>query len=154
MAAQGYQESQLNQNAKSPVGAIGIMQVMPATGREMRVGDITALEPNIHAGVKYARFLMDRYFSDENMTPLDRGLFTFAAYNAGPARIRDLRARTAKRGLNPNVWFNNVEILASEVIGRETVRYVSNIYKYYLAYSLLMAKAEERQKAVRSTPGS
>jgi membrane-bound lytic murein transglycosylase MltF len=154
MAAQGYQESQLNQNAKSAVGAIGIMQVMPSTGKEMRVGDITTIEPNIHAGVKYARFVMDRYFSDEKMTPLNRGLFTFAAYNAGPARIRDLRARAAARGLNPDVWFNNVEIVAGEVIGRETVQYVANIYKYYLAYSLLMAQQEERQKAIRPTPGS
>jgi membrane-bound lytic murein transglycosylase MltF len=148
MAAQGYQESQLNQNAKSRVGAIGVMQVMPQTGKELQVGDIRQLEPNIHGGVKYVRFMMDRYFAGENMTPLDKGLFTFASYNAGPGRIRELRARAAQRGLNPNVWFNNVEVVAGEVIGRETVQYVANIYKYYLAYSLLMEQRTEREKAM------
>ncbi len=149
MAAQGYQESQLNQNAKSRVGAIGVMQVMPQTGKELQVGDIRQLEPNIHGGVKYVRFMMDRYFAGENMTPLDKGLFTFASYNAGPGRIRELRARAAQRGLNPNVWFNNVEVVAGEVIGRETVQYVANIYKYYLAYSLLMEQRTEREKAMQ-----
>jgi membrane-bound lytic murein transglycosylase MltF len=154
MAAQGYQESQLDQEAKSAVGAIGVMQVMPATGAELKVGDIRRLEPNIHAGVKYMRFMMDRYFANEKMTTLDKGLFTFASYNAGPARIRELRARAAKRGLNPNVWFNNVEVIASEAIGRETVQYVSNIYKYYLAYSLLDEQRKAREKARAKTPGA
>jgi membrane-bound lytic murein transglycosylase MltF len=147
MAAQGYQESQLDQDAKSAVGAVGVMQVMPSTGKELGVGDIRQLEPNIHAGVKYVRFMMDRYFAGEKMTELDKGLFTFASYNAGPARIRDLRARAAQRGLNPNVWFNNVEVVAGEAIGRETVQYVANIYKYYLAYSLLTEQKAEREKA-------
>jgi len=149
MAAQGYQESQLNQNAKSAVGAIGVMQVMPATGAELKVGDINQIDPNIHAGVKYVRFMMDKYFADQPMTPLDKGLFTFASYNAGPNRIQDLRARAAKRGLNPNVWFNNVEIIASERVGRETVQYVANIYKYYLAYKLLTDQRADRAKAMR-----
>lgn len=147
MAAQGYQESQLNQDARSAVGAVGVMQVMPETGAELKVGDIRRLEPNIHAGVKYVRFMMDRYFADAPMTELDKGLFTFASYNAGPRRIQDLRARAAKRGLDPNVWFNNVEVVAGEQIGRETVQYVANIYKYYLAYSLLTEQADARRKA-------
>jgi membrane-bound lytic murein transglycosylase MltF len=154
MAAQGYQESQLNQNAKSAVGAIGIMQVMPTTGKDLKVGDISELEPNIHAGVKYMRFMMDRYYNDPAMTRLDKGLFTFASYNAGPARIQSLRAEAAKRGLNPNVWFNNVEVVASERIGRETVQYVANIYKYYLAYTLLSEQRAEREKAKKGTKGS
>jgi membrane-bound lytic murein transglycosylase MltF len=147
MAAQGYQESRLDQGAKSHVGAIGVMQVMPATGKELAVGNITELEPNIHAGVKYVRFMMDRYFEKEPMSRLDKGLFTFASYNAGPARIRELRALAGKRGLNSNVWFNNVEVIAGERIGRETVQYVSNIYKYYLAYTLLVEQRAQRQKA-------
>ncbi|HEY7171068.1 MAG TPA: transglycosylase SLT domain-containing protein, partial [Vicinamibacterales bacterium] len=147
MAAQGYQESGLDQTKKSPVGAVGVMQVMPATGRDMKVGDITNLEPNIHAGVKYVRFMMDQYFADEPMDRLNKGLFTFASYNAGPARVRGLRQRAAKRGLDPNRWFNNVEIIAAESIGRETVQYVSNIYKYYLAYSLAVDQQEQRTKA-------
>jgi membrane-bound lytic murein transglycosylase MltF len=131
MAAQGYQESGLDQNKKSAVGAVGVMQVMPATGAELKVGDITKMDANIHAGVKYMRFMIDSYYKDEPMDNLNKALFTFASYNAGPNRIRQLRQRAAKRGLNPNVWFNNVDIVAAESIGRETVQYVSNIYKYY-----------------------
>jgi membrane-bound lytic murein transglycosylase MltF len=147
MAAQGFQESQLNQSAKSHVGAIGVMQVMPATGKDLRVGDITQVEPNIHAGVKYFRFMVDQYYKDEPMDPLNKGLMTLASYNAGPGRIRQLRAETAKRGLNPNIWFGNVERVVSERIGRETVTYVSNIYKYYIAYTLVQGREKERQRA-------
>jgi len=153
MAAQGYQESQLNQNAKSHVGAIGVMQVMPATGKDLKVGDITQLEPNIHAGVKYIRFMMDRYYANEPMDRLNKGLFTFAAYNAGPGRISQLRKRAAGRGLDPNRWFNNVEVLAAESIGRETVQYVANIYKYYLAYQMLLEQQEQRLKTKQQTTG-
>ena len=147
MAAQGYQESGLDQNRRSPVGAIGVMQVMPATGKDMKVGDITKMDANIHAGVKYVRFMMDNFFADEPMERLDKGLFTFASYNAGPGRIRQLRERARKRGLDPNKWFNNVELVAAEAIGRETVQYVSNIYKYYLAYRLLTDQQQQRAKA-------
>jgi membrane-bound lytic murein transglycosylase MltF len=147
MAAQGFQESQLNQNAKSQVGAIGVMQVMPATGGDMKVGDITQVDANIHAGVKYFRFMMDRYFKDEPMDRVNKGLFTFASYNAGPARIRQLRREAEKRGLDPNVWFGNVEQIASERIGRETVTYVANIYKYYIAYRLIVDERERRAEA-------
>jgi len=147
MAAQGYQESTLDQSVKSPVGAIGIMQVMPPTGKELNVGDISQVEPNIHAGVKYMRFMMDRYYKDEPMTPLNKGLMTFASYNAGPGRVRQLRREAEKRGLDPNVWFGNVERVASEKIGRETVTYVSNIYKYYVTYTLLTAQVNQREEA-------
>ena len=153
MAAQGYQESTLDPDKRSPVGAIGVMQVMPATGKEMRVGDIRQVEPNIHAGVKYVRFMMNQYYANEPMDPLNKGLFTFASYNAGPARIRQLRQRAAKRGLDPNKWFNNVELVAAESIGRETVQYVSNIYKYYLAYKMLVEQREARDKAKRAAGG-
>ena len=147
MAAQGYQESTLDQNVKSPVGAIGVMQVMPPTGKELNVGDITELEPNIHAGVKYMRFMIDQYYKDEPMDTLNKGLMTFASYNAGPGRLRQLRRETEKRGLDPNVWFGNVERVASERIGRETVTYVSNIYKYYITYRLLTDQQERRDAA-------
>ncbi len=147
MAAQGYQESQLNQSAKSQVGAIGVMQVMPATGKEQNVGDITQIEPNIHAGVKYMRFMIDQYFANEPMDRLNKGLFAFAAYNAGPNRIQSMRKLAEKRGLDPNVWFNNVELVVSEKVGRETVTYVSNIYKYFVAYTLVAEQEEERRRA-------
>ncbi len=147
LMAQGYQESRLDQGAKSAVGAIGVMQVMPATGKDLAVGDITQLEPNIHAGVKYMRFMMNQFYKDEPMDTLNKGLFTFASYNAGPGRVQQLRKLTAKRGLDPNVWFNNVELIAAEKIGRETVTYVANIYKYYLAYRMVEEERAEREKA-------
>ncbi len=148
MAAQGFQESTLNHSVKSPVGAIGVMQVMPGTGQQMGVGDVNQLEPNIHAGVKFIRFMMNQYYGKETeMSPLDKGLFTFASYNAGPARIAQMRKLAAQRGLNPNVWFNNVEVITAEKVGRETVTYVSNIYKYYVGYRLLMEQRDAATKA-------
>jgi membrane-bound lytic murein transglycosylase MltF len=153
MAAQGYQESRLDQSARSRAGAIGIMQLTPATGREMNVGDITKLEPNIHAGVKYMHDILDANFSSEPIDALNKGLFTFASYNAGPGKVSQLRREAAKRGLDPNVWFGNVELIASERIGRETVTYVSNIYKYYVAYRLVLEENERRaavKKALKS----
>ena len=147
MMAQGYQEARLDQNARSAVGAIGIMQVMPGTGRDMKTGDIHEMEPNIHAGVKYVRFMVDEFYVDEPMDDLNKVLFAFASYNAGPGRLLQLRRLAAKRGLNPNVWTNNVEAIAAEKIGMETVTYVANIYRYYVAYRLLTEREEERAKA-------
>jgi membrane-bound lytic murein transglycosylase MltF len=153
MMAQGFQESQLDQSVKSRVGAVGVMQVMPATGKELNVGDIRKVDPNINAGVKYMRFMIDQYYKDEPMTPLNKGLFAFASYNAGPARIRSLRKLAAQRGLDQNVWFNNVERVVAEKIGRETVTYVSNIYKYYIAYTLTMEEIQEKDKLKAATGG-
>jgi membrane-bound lytic murein transglycosylase MltF len=156
MAAQGYQESRLNQAAKSHVGAIGVMQVMPATGESLKVGDINRVDPNIHAGVKYVRHMVDQYYAKEPMDDENKMLFAFAAYNAGPGRVRQLRREATARGLDPNVWFNNVERIASERIGRETVTYVSNIYKYYVAYLLVqgeyLQRRELKQKAASAGP--
>ena len=150
MAAQGFQESGLDHSVRSPVGAIGVMQVMPATGKDLAVGDISQLEPNIHAGVKYMRWVMNEYYKDEPMDRLNKGLFAFASYNAGPGRIRQLRREAEKRGLDPNVWFGNVEQVASERIGRETVTYVSNIYKYYVAYRMVVEEQERRDAAKKA----
>jgi membrane-bound lytic murein transglycosylase MltF len=136
LAAQGYQESRLDQRARSRVGAIGIMQIMPATGKELDVGDIKKAEANVHGGTKYMRVLFDRYFKDANFDDQNRALFAFASYNAGPGRIAKVRAEAKERRLDPNKWFNNVEIVASNRIGQETVHYVRNIYKYYTAYRL------------------
>jgi membrane-bound lytic murein transglycosylase MltF len=147
MIAQGFQESGLDHSAKSPVGAIGIMQIMPATGKDLKVGDIAQLEANVHGGVKYMRFMIDQYYANEPMTPLNKGLFAFASYNAGPGRVAGLRKEAAKRGLDPNKWFHNVELVAAEKIGSETVTYVSNIYKYYTAYKLLEEQQASRQAA-------
>jgi membrane-bound lytic murein transglycosylase MltF len=147
MMAQGYQESTLDQNAKSKVGAIGVMQSMPPTGDQMKVGDIHQEEANIQGGVKYIRFMVDKYFAKEPMDDTNRILFSFAAYNAGPGRIHSLREEAVKKGLDPNVWVDNVELVAAERIGMETVTYVANIYKYYIAYKLVAQEEEERAKA-------
>ena len=151
MAAQGYQESRLDHSARSHVGAIGVMQVMPATGSQLKVGDIRKLEPNIHAGVKYIRSIVDRYYANEPMDDLNKVLFAFAAYNAGPARVRQLRREAESRGLDRNVWFDNVERIASERIGRETVTYVSNIYKYYVTYLLIQGEYIQRRDLKRAS---
>jgi membrane-bound lytic murein transglycosylase MltF len=150
MMAQGYQESGLSQKAKSHVGAVGVMQLMPATGAEMKTGNIHELEPNVHAGVKYTRHVIDHYFKDEPMDDLNKTLFAFASYNAGPGRVRSLRKAAQKSGFDPNVWFNNVELLAAKKIGSETVTYVSNIFKYYVAYKLVQEEEEARRKAKES----
>ena len=145
--AQAYQESGLDQNRKSAAGAVGVMQVLPTTGAEMKVGDIQRLEPNVHAGVKYLRKIIEKHFSDPAIGDLDRTLFAFAAYNAGPRRIQSLRRKAAVRGLDANVWFGNVEAIASQAIGTETVHYVSNISKYYLAYRMIENRRHERTAA-------
>jgi membrane-bound lytic murein transglycosylase MltF len=152
LAAQGYQESRLDQDVKSRVGAIGVMQVMPATGKELEVGDIQQTEANIHAGTKYLRSVLDRYFADAELDGLNRQLFAFASYNAGPAKVRKLRAEAEKRGLDPNQWFNNVELVAAERVGQEPVRYVANIFKYYVAYRLIADAQAARERATRATP--
>ena len=141
LAAQGYQESGLRQNRKSAAGAVGIMQIKPSTAADRVVGiaEVEKLENNIHAGTKYMRFLADRYFSTD-MDALNQWLFSLAAYNAGPARVINLRNEAAKSGYDRNHWFNQVEIIAARRIGRETVAYVSNIYKYYVGYRLAAAR--------------
>ncbi|WP_321913336.1 transglycosylase SLT domain-containing protein [Paraburkholderia sp. J11-2] len=148
LAAQGFQESQLDQSARSHVGAIGIMQLMPATGKELAVGDIRVTESNIHAGAKYLDLLMSRYFPDAHFSDSDRALFAFASYNAGPARIAKMRKEAAARGLSPDKWFNNVEIVVGEKIGIETTTYVRNIYKYYAAYRLVQEAQAQRERAI------
>ena len=147
LAAQGYQESRLDQTAKSHVGAIGVMQIMPATGASLKVGDIHQIEPNIHGGVKYMDQLMTRYFPDARFTEGNRPLFAFASYNAGPGNISRMRKEAAKRGLDPDKWFNNVEVVTAEKIGIETTTYVRNIYKYYAAYKLQEEMLAQRKKA-------
>jgi membrane-bound lytic murein transglycosylase MltF len=147
LAAQGYQESQLNQDAKSHVGAIGVMQVMPATGKELKVGDVRTIEPNIHAGAKYMDQLMTKYFPDAKFNETDRTLFAFASYNCGPGNISKMRKAAGKSGLDPDQWFNNVEIVTAQKIGIETTTYVRNIYKYYVAYKLMQESQDAGKKA-------
>lgn len=147
ISAQGYQESQLDQSRRSRRGAVGIMQLLPATARSPEVGisDIeTSADNNIHAGARYLRHLVDTYISDPALSERDRTLFAFAAYNAGPGNLNRFRARAKAEGLDPNVWFNNVEQAAALIVGRETPQYVSNIYKYYTAYRMLAEREQAR----------
>jgi membrane-bound lytic murein transglycosylase MltF len=135
LAAQGYQESRLNQAALSPGGAVGIMQVRPedAAASPINITDVTVLTNNIHAGAKMLRSIADTYFKDPNVDPFNRALFTLAGYNAGPTLISGLREQARGQGLDPNIWFENVELLAARQIGQITIMYVRNIYKYYVA---------------------
>ena len=153
LAAQGFQESGLNQEVRSPAGAIGIMQIMPKTGRALQVGDIRIAEANIHAGAKYMDHLMATYFSDANFDDRERPLFAFASYNCGPGNVARMRKEAARRGLDPNQWFNNVEVVVAQKIGIETPTYVRNIYKYYVAYTLQLAAVEAQQKARQQVGG-
>ena len=150
VTAQAYQESGLDQSARSPVGAVGVMQIKPSTaaGKPIEVRNVEKLENNIKAGTKYLRFLVDQYYADEPMDRVTKGLFAIASYNAGPARIRQLRKKAEAQGLDPNRWFNNVELVAAREIGRETVQYVANIYKYYLAYKMLTEQEARKTGAV------
>ena len=155
LAAQDYRESRLDQSARSAAGAVGVMQVLPSTGRAMGVGDIRKLEPNIHAGAKYLRRLMDRYFADPAVDEQNRTLFAMAAYNAGPTRIGQLRRAAGRQGLDANVWFNNVEVSVGRDVGREPVHYVRDIYKYYAAYRLQLearAEADAARESMREGP--
>ena len=149
IAAQGYQESQLDQSKKNRSGAVGIMQVIPkyAAASPINIPNVGTADGNIHAGVKMLRDIDDRYFNDPKITPLNKTLFVFASYNAGPNRIARLRKKAPEMGLDPNVWFGNVELVAAKDIGQETVTYVSNIYKYYIAYKLAAGQRQAREKA-------
>jgi membrane-bound lytic murein transglycosylase MltF len=147
LAAQGYQESQLNQAARSHVGAVGVMQLMPATGEAMKVGDIKVTENNIHAGAKYMDHLMRQYFAGADFSEGNRPLFAFASYNCGPGNVAKARRAAETRGLDPNKWFNNVEIVVAQQIGTETTTYVRNIYKYYVAYRLTLDAQEKAETA-------
>ena len=151
IGALAYQESTLDHRKRSKVGAVGIMQILPSTAADKNVGilDVENLESNIHAGTKYLRFIRNRYFNDPAIDGLNQTLFAIASYNAGPAKVAKLRKEADEMGFNPNVWFNNVEEVAAKRIGRETVQYVSNIYKYYIAYKLIFETRKAKEKAKR-----
>jgi membrane-bound lytic murein transglycosylase MltF len=150
LAAQSYQESGIDQSRVSPVGAVGMMQIKPSTAEGSPVfikGVDTSADRNVEAGAKYLRYVADQLKTDASVSRIDRGLFAFASYNAGPARVTQLRKKAAERGLDPNKWFGNVELVAAREIGRETVQYVSNIYKYYVSYTLILQEREARDRA-------
>lgn len=152
IAALAFQESKLDPSKKSPQGAVGIMQIKPSTAKDKNIAikNINKLDNNVHAGVKYLAFLRDRYFASPKLNDGARIHFSLAAYNAGPAKVRKMRAKAKKMGLNPNVWFRNVEHAAQGMVGSETTRYVANIYKYYLAYTLLENLNDNKANALKA----
>jgi membrane-bound lytic murein transglycosylase MltF len=147
LASVAIQESGLDQQARSAAGAVGIMQIRPSTAADPNVG-IAGVEndadANIHAGTRYLAFLRKRYFSDPEISDDVRFDFTVAAYNAGPRMLSRLRAKAAGEGLDPNQWFGHVEHVARRIIGRETVDYVGNVNKYYVAFRSLRPRLEAR----------
>ncbi len=155
IAAQAYQESRFDQSKRSPAGAVGVMQLLPTTAEDKAVGipDISTLENNIHAGVKYLHWLRETYYSDAAITPLDRALFSFAAYNAGPGNMKRARRRAKRLGFDPDRWFGNVEIGMYRAVSGEPASYVRNIYKYYVTYQGLEKSRLAREKALESQPG-
>ena len=152
MAAQGYQESRLDQTVKSPVGAVGIMQVMPATAASspVNVRNINKEENNIHAGVRLLHFLIQDYFNEPALDLQNRMLFAIASYNAGPTKITRCRTLAADMGYDPNKWFNNVEVAVAKVVGRETTQYVANVYKYYICYRMADETIQRREAAAKA----
>jgi membrane-bound lytic murein transglycosylase MltF len=141
LTAQGYQESQLDQTKRSPFGAVGIMQLLLSTAREVGVANIDRdVDANIRAGAKYMRRLADTYVNYANLDATNRVLMTFAAYNAGPGSLVNCRNLAKRDGFDPNIWFDNVENEIAKTVGVETVTYVGNIYKYYVGYSLLLER--------------
>lgn len=158
LAAQGYQESRLDQSLISSAGARGIMQLRPSTARDpnINIPDISTPENNIHAGTKYMRFLRDRYYEHLYMDPFNKTIFTLASYNAGPRRIAQMRKKAIDNNLDPNVWFGNVELITAREVGREPIDYVGNIYKYYLSYKLaeqFLDQKDQLQSGVGARPG-
>jgi membrane-bound lytic murein transglycosylase MltF len=149
LAAQGYQESMLQQDRVSPRGAVGIMQVLPkyAAADPINISYVGDAKSNIHAGTKMLNMITTKYFNDPAISPMNKTLFTFAAYNAGQNRIARLRKQAEKEGLDPNKWFGNVELMVAKDIGQETVGYVSNIYKYYVAYKMTIEQNQIRGAA-------
>jgi membrane-bound lytic murein transglycosylase MltF len=147
LVAQGYEESGLDQSRKNPSGAVGIMQVIPkyAAAPPINISDVGVAENNIHAGAKMLHNIAETYFNDDKLDATNKTLMVFASYNAGPNRIARLRKKAAGEGLDANQWFGNVELVAARDIGQETVQYVSNVYKYYVAYKLTLEEAKAQK---------
>lgn len=152
LAALGYKESGLNPGVRSHMGAVGIMQLLPSTGREVGItgARLTTLEGNVEAACRYMRLILDTYFNDPALDRLNRHLFALAAYNAGPNRVQALRNKAEKLGLDPNVWFGNVDQLVANEVGQGPINYVGTIYKYYVAYRFSQRQIEGKAAAIEA----
>jgi len=146
IAAQSYQESRFDPKARSRAGAVGLMQIKPATaaGDPINIKGIgDDPDKNVHAGVKYLRFLADHYFAGLSAEEANQTFFALAAYNAGPSRFERLRNRAREKGYDPDKWFGNVEWIVAAEIGREPVDYVGNIYQYYVVFANEQRRRDE-----------
>lgn len=152
LAALAYKESGLNAGVRSERGAVGIMQLLPSTGGEVgiRGARLASLEGNVEAACRYMRLILDTYFNDPGLDVLNRHLFALAAYNAGPNRVQAIRAKAEAAGLDPNVWFGNVEQLVANEVGQGPINYVSTIYKYYVAYRFSLPQLEGKAAAIEA----
>jgi len=153
VAAQCFQESGLDPRAESSAGAIGLMQLLPSTAADMGCEDLHDPEQNLRAGVRYLAWLRENFFADPELEEAERMDFILAAYNAGPGNVRKWRGQAPERGLNPNRWRGHVERLALEDVGVQPIRYVDNIEKYYVAYSLSLDLAAERGAVREASAG-
>ncbi len=152
ITAQAYQESKINQELVSSAGAVGVMQLLPATAADtsVNISNIYEIKPNIEAGTKYLCYIRKNFFDNDEIDDRNKLFFSLAGYNAGPNRISKLRKEAEDAGLDKNKWFQNVEVIAAKRIGRETVRYVSNIYKYYLAYSSIANEEKQKNSIIKN----
>jgi len=127
------------------------MQIKPSTAASspIDIPGVEKIDRNIEPDAKYLRYMVSHYYANEPMDQITKGLFALASYNAGPDRIEKLRPLAAAEGYDPNLWFNNVEFIAAREIGAETPNYVSNVYKYYLAYKMT-TEQDARRHASRS----
>jgi membrane-bound lytic murein transglycosylase MltF len=152
--ALGYQESRLNQKARNPHGPVGMMQMTPSTASTSAVG-IKGIEKdagkNVEAAAKYLRYIADSYLDDPGIDRMNRTLMAFVGYNAGPRNLQLVRDAAEESGLDPNVWFQNVELAAARKLGRKTVDYISNIYKYYAAYRMAVGETGAGATAAQAT---
>ena len=160
VVAQMYQESTFNPKAKSWVGARGLMQVMPDTGKQVGEKNLFDPETSVRAGLKYLNWL-HRKFEDKGISPENKMWFTLASYNAGLGHVYDAQDLAEQKGWDRKVWFNNVEkamLLLSEkkyyskarygyARGREPYDYVRKISQRFRTYAALL-EAYQRQQEV------
>lgn len=151
VAAIIYHESRFNPNARAFGGAYGLMQFMPGTGPNYGVYPSSSPQVQIQGGMKFISKL-DKIYKNIS-DPKERMKFVLATYNAGTGHIQDARRLAEKKGLNPNVWDNNVEsivlnlgkrqyyadasVKSGTFRGRITYRYVKNILERYELYKTL-----------------
>lgn len=152
VAAQAYQESRFDPNAKSFAGAMGLFQVLPTTAKELGISNLIDPDEGTRAGVTLLTKMLTEF---EPRIPLKhRVRFALAAYNAGKGHVQDARRIAGEMGLNVDKWFGHVEkamLLLQDPAyhskarygycrGAEPVKYVSQIQNRYDNYIKLIQR--------------